>query len=98
MYNVIVYLTAMPNQSISQTSDSSNRATALRTLYQAISNTIDTHEDNPQLLLFIGIALNDVNIVQNCMENYNIDANQGITGRNQHILEQFGCNFPAPDM
>ena len=31
------------------------------------------------------------------MENYNIDANQGITGRNQHILEQFGCNFPGTE-
>ena len=87
----------MPNQSISQTSDSSNRTTALRTLYQAISSTIDSHEDNPQLLLFIGVLLNDVNIVQNCMENYNLDANQGITGRNQHILEQFGCNFTRMD-
>ncbi len=87
----------MPNQNI-QTSESSEGNIALRNLYEAIVATVDEHEDNPQLLLFIGIALNDVNIVQNCMENYNIDANQGITGRNQHILEQFGCNFPVRDM
>ena len=77
-----------------QTGDSSNGNTALITLHQAISNDVDAHEDNPQLLLFIGIKLNDLDIVQRCIENYNIDPNQGITGRNQHILEQFGCNFP----
>lgn len=87
----------MPNQTIqtSQSSQSSN-STALRTLHQAILSSVDTHEDNPQLLLFIGIELNDLNIVRSCMENYNIDGNRGITGRNQHILEQFGCNFSSP--
>ena len=73
------------------------RETALRNLYQVIINSVDEHPDNPQLLLFIGITLNDVNIVQSCIENYqNLDANLGITGRNQHILEQFGCNFDSP--
>ena len=73
------------------------RETALRTLYQATLNTIDTHEDNPQLLLFIGIELGDVNIVRSCIDNYqNLDTNLGITGRNQSILEHFGCNFNSP--
>ena len=84
----------MPNQTM-QSSQSSN-SNALRTLHQAILNSVDSHEDNPQLLLFIGIALNDVDIVRSSMENYNIDGNRGITGRNQHILEQFGCDFGSP--
>tara|TARA_B100001250_G_C19629318_1_gene713036 strand:- start:180 stop:467 length:288 start_codon:yes stop_codon:yes gene_type:complete len=90
----------MPNQTMqssqSSQSNQSQRNTALRTLYQAILSSVDSHEDNPQLLLFIGIELNDVNIVRSCIENYNIDGNRGITGRNQHILEQFGCDFGSP--
>tara|TARA_Y100001970_G_C14256115_1_gene875523 strand:+ start:8570 stop:8836 length:267 start_codon:yes stop_codon:yes gene_type:complete len=83
----------MPNQSMTQNNQSSNKDNALRTLHQAILSSVDEHQDNPQLLLFIGIALNDVDIVRSSIENYNIDGNQGITGRNQHILEQFGCDF-----
>jgi len=83
----------MPNQTVSQSSQVSERNTALRNLYESIVTTVDSHVDNPQLLLFIGVVLNDVNIVQSCMEYENLDANQGITARNKHILEQFGCNF-----
>ena len=61
---------------------------ALKTVYNAVLRTIDEHPDNKQLLLFIGIKLNDVDIVKNCME-YDLDFNKGITSRNQHILEQF---------
>ena len=86
----------MPNQTVSQTSPVSERNTALRNLYEAIVATVDSHVDNPQLLLFIGITLNDLDIVRSCMEYENIDANQGITARNQHILEQFGCSFDSP--
>ena len=72
------------------------RETALRNLYQATLNIVNDHPDNPQLLLFIGIELGDVNIVRSCIEYQNLDANQGITGRNQDILEQFGCSFNSP--
>ena len=61
---------------------------ALKTLYNAVLRTIDEHPDNKQLLLFIGIKLNDVDIVKNCME-YNLDFNKGITARNQYILDQY---------
>ena len=61
---------------------------ALKTLYNAVLQSIDEHPDNKQLLLFIGIKLNDVDIVNNCME-YDLDFNKGITSRNQHILDQF---------
>lgn len=90
----------MPNQSNNQDSNNqrSNRENALRTLYQATLNTIDDNEDNPQLLLFIGIALNDVNIVRSSLEYENVSADKGITGRNQYILEQFGCDFIDPEM
>ena len=84
----------MPNQTMqSSQSNQSNNITALRTLHQAILSSVDSHEDNPQLLLFIGIELNDLDIVLSCIENYNIDGNRGITGRNQDILQQFGCDF-----
>jgi hypothetical protein len=87
----------MPNQTMqSSQSNQSNNSTALRTLHQAILSSVDSHEDNPQLMLFIGIELNDVNIVRSCMEYENLDANQGITARNQYILEQFGCDFGSP--
>ena len=88
----------MPNQTVSQTSSESERNIALRNLYEAIVTEVDSHEDNPQLLLFIGITLNDLNIVRSCMEYENLNANQGITARNQHILEQFGCDFSGPSM
>ena len=88
----------MPNQSMSQTPPVSERNTALRTLYEAIVATVDSHVDNPQLLLFIGITLNDLNIVRSCMEYENLDASQGIPARNQHILEHFGCSFDSPSI
>ena len=88
----------MPNQTVSQSSQVSERNNALRNLYEAIVGTVDSHVDNPQLLLFIGVVLNDVNIVQSCMEYENLDANQGITARNKYILEQFGCDFSGPSM
>lgn len=71
--------------------------TALKTLYNAVLNTVDNHEDNPQLLLFIGITLNDLDIVRKCMEYENLDVDKGLTGRNKNILEQFGCNFDEPN-
>ena len=76
----------------------SDKEKVLRTLYQAILSSVDSHEDNPQLLLFIGIALNDVDIVSSSLEYENVGADKGITGRNQHILEQFGCDFSYPEM
>ena len=89
----------MPNQSYNKSNNQrSNSENALRTLYQAILSSVDSHEDNPQLLLFIGIALNDVNIVRSSLEYENVSADKGITGRNQHILEQFGCDFSDPEM
>jgi hypothetical protein len=77
---------------------SSQINTALRTLHEVILNDVDEHEDNPQLLLFIGIELNDIDIVRSCMEYENLDANQGITARNQKILEELGCDFSGLNM
>ena len=86
----------MPNQTM-QSSQSSN-STALRTLHQTIVNSVDEHEDNTQLLLFIGIELNDVDIVRSCLTHENLDVTQGITARNQQILEGFGCDFSEPSI
>jgi len=77
---------------------SSQINTALYTLYEVILNDVDEHEDNPQLLLFIGIELNDIDIVRSCMEYENLDVNQLITARNQQILEGFGCDFSGQSM
>ena len=66
---------------------------SLRTLYQAVLSDVESHKDNPQLILLIGIELNDVDIIQSCLEDENLDVNQVITNRNQHILENFGCDF-----
>jgi hypothetical protein len=71
---------------------------ALHTLHKVILNDVDEHEDNQQLLLFIGIELNDIDIVRSCMEYENLDANQGITARNQKILEELGCDFSGLNM
>ena len=71
-------------------------STPLKTLYNIILDTVDEHSDNPQLLLFIGIQLNDVEIVKSCMKYENLDFNQGITARNQEILKAMGCNFDEP--
>ena len=76
--------------------DIRNSRTALINLYKTVLNTVNDHEDNPQLLLFIGITLNDINIVNKCLEYENLDANKGLTGRNKYILEQFGCNLDEP--
>tara|TARA_Y100000816_G_C26099278_1_gene582280 strand:- start:2013 stop:2243 length:231 start_codon:yes stop_codon:yes gene_type:complete len=65
---------------------------ALKTLYNVILQAVNDHPDNPQLLLFIGVGLNDVDIVKNC-EKYDLDFNKGITARNKYILEQMGCKF-----
>ena len=65
---------------------------ALKTLYNVILENVNDHPDNPQLLLFIGVELNDVDIVKNC-NKYDLDFNKGITARNKHILELMGCNF-----
>ena len=89
----------MPNQIQIESDNQEINAseTALRNLYQSILNVVNDHPDNPQLILFIGITLNDINIVRTCLEDYqNLDANLGITARNQQILEQFGCNFDSP--
>jgi len=77
-------------------SDIKNSRTALKTLYNEVLNTVDIHEDNPQLLLFIGITLNDLDIVRKCMEYENLDIEKGLTDRNKNILEKIGCNFDEP--
>jgi len=88
----------MPSESMTESNQERSKTKALRTLYQAILSDVESHKDNPQLLLFIGIELNDVNIVSSSLKYENLDANKGITGRNKHILEQLGCDFSDPVM
>ena len=59
-------------------------------LYTAIVNSLSEHEDNPQLLLFIAVLLNDVTKVQEAVEVHNADTAKVITPRNRLILSQMG--------
>ena len=49
--------------------------------------------DDKQLLLFIGIFLNDTDIVKQAIE-LEVDVYCSISERNHQILQQFGCTFP----
>ena len=62
---------------------------ALTVLFEAINLGVDNHEDNPQLLFFIQVLLNNADMVKEIMEKYEIDPNTRLTGRNQEILSGF---------
>ena len=66
---------------------------AWETLYQAIKVGVEDHEDNPQLLLMIGVILNSVPKVEEALDVYGADGGEDVTARNQNILRQFGIVF-----
>ena len=66
---------------------------AWETLYQATKADVEDHEDNPQLLLMIGVILNSVPKVEEAIEVYGADGGEDVTARNQNILRQFGIVF-----
>tara|TARA_A100001011_G_scaffold399933_1_gene511148 strand:+ start:210 stop:536 length:327 start_codon:yes stop_codon:yes gene_type:complete len=92
----------MPNTLTVQTSDEHqpqesvqepDQNLALRNFYRIIKDNVTDHSDNPQLLLLIGIELNELSIVQEVIANYDVNPTQNITGRNHHIMEQFVTNY-----
>tara|TARA_B100001063_G_scaffold246791_1_gene287651 strand:- start:4321 stop:4635 length:315 start_codon:yes stop_codon:yes gene_type:complete len=81
-----------PRQDIANSAPVTN-IRAWETLYQAIKARVEEHEDNPQLLLMIGVFLNSVPKVEEALEVYGADGGEVVTARNQNILRQFGIVF-----
>lgn len=79
-----------PEQPPTITNNLNISTVAFENLYTAIVNSLSDHEDNPQLLLFIAVLLNDVPKVQEAVEVHNADAGKVITPRNRLILSQMG--------
>lgn len=79
----------MPNQTIPQNIQNpelSEQEEIFRNMYNIVKNNIDNHSDNPQLLLFIAVMINDVDMCKEAIEVYNASANELLTQRNSNIL------------
>ena len=79
----------MPNQTIQQNIQNpelSEQEEIFRNMYNLVKNNINNHSDNPQLLLFIGVMINDVGMCREAIEVYNASANELLTQRNSNIL------------
>ena len=79
----------MPNETVQQNIENpelSEQEEIFRNMYNLVKNNIDNHSDNPQLLLFIGVMINDVDMCREAIEVYNASANEPITQRNSTIL------------
>ena len=66
----------------------SRQETAARNLVSYIESDINK-EGNKQLMLFLGIYLNDVDIVARAI-NLGVDVTEGLSNRNRNILDQLG--------
>ena len=82
----------MPEMLTQQVSTSEDNQ-ALTNFYNIITQLVDEHNDNPQLLLLLAIELENINLVQEVMENYHINPTENISGRNLHIMRQFIPNY-----
>ena len=77
----------MPNQTSSDN-------TALENLYLATKQKEHMHEDDPQLLLFIGVLTGDVEKVTEAIEEYHANPAEGMTARNQSIFRRMNVQLP----
>lgn len=70
--------------------------TATRNLVSYIESDINK-EGNKQLMLFLGICLNDVDIVNRAI-SLGVDVTEGLSNRNGYILDQlgYGSNLSKP--
>jgi len=66
----------------------SRQETAARNLVSYIESDINK-EGNKQLMLFLGICLNDVDIVNRAI-SLGVDVTEGLSNRNGYILDQLG--------
>lgn len=75
------------------TNDMSNmNETALRNLASAIESIVPQNASNIQLLLFVGIYLDDIAMVGRALD-LEARADEILSVRNKRILQQFGCDF-----
>jgi len=72
-----------------------NRETALRNLVSIIEANIDI-QGNKQLMLLLGIELNDSDIVERALELGAL-SQEPISDRNWYILGQMGCQMASND-
>ena len=79
----------MPNQIIEQqntTPELSEQEEIFRNMYDLVKLNINNHTDNPQLLLFIAVMINDVDMCREAIDVYNASASDLLTRRNSYIL------------
>ena len=79
----------MPNETVQQNIENpelSEQEEIFRNMYNLVKNNIDNHSDNPQLLLFIGIIINEVDKCREAIEVYNASVNEHLTQRNSDII------------
>ena len=74
----------------------SRQETAARNLVSYIESDINK-EGNKQLMLFLGICLNDVDIVNRAI-SLGADVTEGLSNRNELVLDQmgYGSNLSEP--
>lgn len=82
-------VTVRNEQIMHSTRRNNSSNTALENMYAAMKDCVDSHDDNPQLLLIIAMRLNDPDKIQEALQTYNADPNQAVTARNQRIMESF---------
>ena len=79
----------MPNQIIEEqniTPELSRQEEIFRNMYNLVKLNINNHTDNPQLLLFIAVMINDVDMCREAIDVYNASASDLLTRRNSNIL------------
>ena len=58
----------------------------METIFTAVEQDVDAHEDNPQLLLILAVYMNDIEKVRKVLEDHAVDPSELITPRNQTII------------
>ncbi len=74
----------------------SRQETAVRNLVSYIESDINI-EGNKQLMLFLGICLGDIDIVNRAI-SLGVDVTEGLSNRNELVLDQmgYGSNLSKP--
>lgn len=67
---------------------------ALNNLWDCLISINNPIQDKGQLMLTIGVILNDLEKVRYAMENFDINPTANLTNRVINILTQFGVEFP----
>ena len=62
-----------------------NQNTALENMYRALKDAPSRHEEDPQLMLFLGIFLDNVSYVREACETFGANRHAPLTPRNAAI-------------